>query len=119
MKNNWQNEILRDENELGWLKYSLEKRETEYSPSSVIGGNYKPFIDEYKNKSHLARSKTKSEIYQYGKSSSQKIEITVSDTLPDDELKPLLIFIHGGYWQELSLEESFLTPSMREYFFLP
>ena len=51
MKNNWQNEIFRNESELGWLKYSLEKRETEYSPSSVIGGNYKPFIDEYKNKS--------------------------------------------------------------------
>ena len=29
MKNNWQNEKLRDVNELGWLKYSLEKRETE------------------------------------------------------------------------------------------
>ena len=109
MKNNWQNEIFRNESELGWLKYSLEKRETEYSPSSVIGGNYKPFIDEYKNKSHLARSKTKSEIYQYGKSSSHKIEITVSDTSPNNELKPLLIFIHGGYWQELSLEESFFS----------
>ena len=46
MKNNWQNEKIKNENELGWLKYSLEKRETEYSPSSVIGGNYKPFTDE-------------------------------------------------------------------------
>ena len=70
MKNNWQNEIFKDENELGWLKYPLKKRETEYSPSSVIGGNYKPFIDEYKNKIHLARSKAKSEFYQYGISSS-------------------------------------------------
>ena len=107
MKNNWQNETLRDANKLGWLKYPLKKRESEYSPSSMIGGNYKPFIDEYKNKSHLARSKAKSEIYQYGISSSHKIEITVSDTSSNNELKPLLIFIHGGYWQELSLEESF------------
>ena len=77
MKNIWQNEIFKDENELGWLKYSLEKRETEYSPSSVIGGNYKPFIDEYKNKSHLARSKAKSKIYQYGKSSSKSSHIAL------------------------------------------
>ena len=111
MKKYWQTEIFKDERELGWINYSFDKRETEYSPSSVIGDNYRPFIDEYKSKSHIARSKVKSKIYKYGKNSSHKIEITVSDLSSDDRLKPLLIFIHGGYWQELSLEESFF-PAM-------
>ena len=111
MQKNWQIEKFNGATELGWINYSSDKRETEYSPSSVIGGNYRPFIDEYKSKSHIARSKAKSKIYQYGKNSSHKIEITVSDLSSNDRLKPLLIFIHGGYWQELSLEESFF-PAM-------
>ncbi len=109
MKKYWRTEKFKDERELGWINYSFDKRETEYSPSSVIGGNYRPFIDEYKSKSHIARSKVKSKIYKYGKNSSHKIEITVSDFSSNDRLRPLLVFIHGGYWQELSLEESFFS----------
>ena len=107
MKKNLQNKKFRDETELGWVNFSLKKRENEYSPSSIIGGNYRHYIDEYKNKSQIARSNVNSEIYKYGESSSHKIEITVSDLSSDNKLKPLLVFIHGGYWQELSIEESF------------
>ena len=107
---NWDQNKYFDVGELNWKKFSLSERDTEYSPSSVIDGNYQPFIKKYASESEVARTVVKSKIHQYGNKKNQVIEITTFEK-SDNELKPLLVFIHGGYWQELSIKESF-SPSI-------
>ena len=60
---------------LSWESLSLFERDKEYSPSSVIGGDYTPFINKYLSESKLARSHVNSKIYNYGKKDNQIIEI--------------------------------------------
>jgi len=103
---NWGQNKYFDVGELNWKKFSLSERDTEYSPSSVIDGNYQPFIKKYASESEVARTVVQSKIHQYGNKTNQVIEITTFEK-SDNELKPLLVFIHGGYWQELSIKESF------------
>ena len=94
--------------DLDWRKLSLSERDREYSPSSAIGGNYTPFIQKYITESKLARSIVSSRKYQYGNKENQIIEIAHKfNKKTDRNLDPLLVFFHGGYWQELSVEESF------------
>ena len=104
---NWKTEKFPDDIELVWKSLSVSKREEEYSPSSVIGGDYKKFINEYKEKSNFSRSKLNSKKYHYGKKNSQQVELAIPNKNILADSIPLLVFIHGGYWQELSLEESF------------
>ena len=91
--------------DLDWRELSLSERDNEYSPSSAIGGDYTPFIQKYVTESKMARSNVSSQKYQYGEKENQFIEI--AHTLNNKDLDPLLVFFHGGYWQELSVEESF------------
>jgi arylformamidase len=85
---------------------SIEEREREYSPSSCIGGNYQPLIQAYAQQSRAARSATPGRLgLAYGRGASQRLDLFV----PAPALgaaPPLLVFIHGGYWQELSKEDS-------------
>jgi arylformamidase len=91
-----------------WRAFSADDREREYSPSSCIGGNYAPYIDAYKSQSAAARSKTESiRNLAYGESSSECLDLF----LPLSRLAPLLVFIHGGYWQELSKQDSVFAAS--------
>lgn len=94
---------------LSWESLSLFERDKEYSPSSAIGGDYTPFINKYTSESKLARSHVNSKIYNYGKKDNQIIEIANprSNSKSNQPPFPLLVFFHGGYWQELSLKESF------------
>ena len=103
---NWDQNKYFDVGELNWKKFSLSERDTEYSPSSVIDGNYQPFINKYVSESKIARTVVQSKIHQYGNKKNQVIEITTFEKSLN-ELRPLLVFIHGGYWQELSIKESF------------
>ena len=93
--------------DLEWNNFSIKEIDREYSPSSVIGGDYKPFINKYESDSEIARSVVSSETFLYGIKQSQKIEITSFNKNSNQNLKPILAFIHGGYWQELSVKESF------------
>jgi arylformamidase len=87
----------------------LEVREREYSPSSCIGGNYKPFVAAYVSESIASREHA---IHNggvwtehcYGADSTQRLDYC----RPTSQMaKPgLLLFIHGGYWQELSAKDS-------------
>jgi len=77
--------------------------EQEYSPSSRVGGSAAPFIEDYRSRSATARRQLAGRV----------------EELPGGTLlvraaasAPLLVFIHGGYWQALSAEESlFLAPA--------
>jgi arylformamidase len=94
-----------------WKNLSLEERECEYSPSSCIGGDYRPFLAAY---STLSRQSHADAIaaggewrrLSYGTKSKQGIDICLPKRDVVAAKTSLLIFIHGGYWQELSAADS-------------
>ncbi|MCY3829168.1 MAG: alpha/beta hydrolase [Rhodospirillaceae bacterium] len=88
-----------------WRTMTPAQLEREYSPSSVIGGDYAPYIRDHRAGSGRARAACRRvETLAYGDGPSNSIDIA----LPDDGKDcPLIVYIHGGYWQELSKIESF------------
>ena len=92
--------------EINWRNLNASQLEEEYSPSSVIGGNYLPFIHEYiKRSDDVASSNSIIECF-YGPMQSNSVDLILPENTPKDKPFPLLVFIHGGYWQELSKKES-------------
>jgi arylformamidase len=88
---------------IDWQKLSLEDREREYSPSSCIGGNYQPYIRAYAELSAAARRSHVPVTVRYGTTAQQSLDLFV----PAGVVRPpVLVFFHGGYWQELSKEDS-------------
>ncbi len=87
----------------------LAERELAYSPSSCIGGDYAPFVQEYVTRSvaalHIPGARCG---LAYGPAASNTLDLFLPpvDGLAGSNLPPLLVFIHGGYWQELSKNES-------------
>lgn len=89
----------------------VEDRERAYSPSSCIGGNYQPYIRAYAERSQAARAEAQAlggrwVDARYGRHSSQRIDLCLPVDASSHSPCPLLVFIHGGYWQELSAGES-------------
>ncbi len=92
---------------------SLEERERAYSPSSCIGGNYHPFIAAYQTQSTGARADCSAlgatwSVLRYGDHAAQQITLCLPSAGGETAGQPtgLLVFIHGGYWQELSAQDS-------------
>jgi arylformamidase len=86
-------------------------REREYSPSSVIGGDYAPFVARYRAASDAARRSLRVERdLRYGSATRACLDYVPA---PAGASRPgLLVYFHGGYWQELSKEDSaFLAPA--------
>jgi arylformamidase len=99
------------------LVLSDAQREQQYSPSSVIGGNYQPFIAAYAALSQAARSRVPMLAdRRYGVAPRALLDFfPAAKQLGSTQLPGLLVFIHGGYWQELSKNESaFLAPAWHE-----
>jgi arylformamidase len=77
--------------------------EREYSPSSRVGGSSAPFVADYERRSEVARRELGDRVR----------------ALPGGSLfaearlgAPLLVFVHGGYWQALSAAASlYLAPA--------
>jgi len=91
-----------------WHTLTLAEREREYSPSSRTGGDYRPFVEAYRRRSADSKERATGlggrwAVGHYGRAETQRIDICVP---PDAAGVPLLVFIHGGYWQELSAEAS-------------
>ncbi|MGG5142660.1 MULTISPECIES: alpha/beta hydrolase [Alcaligenes] len=92
--------------------FSPQDREREYSPSSCIGGNYAPYIEQYAtlSKAALVGSAHHVEL-AYGDAAAHKLDLFLPAGTHSESLPPLLLFIHGGYWQELSkASSSFSAP---------
>ena len=99
------------------LDLSEAARERAYSPSSCIGGNYQPFIAAYGEQSRAARERASAlgarwlEV-RYGDAAAQRMDLclppaaTAAATAAEAGGCGLLVYIHGGYWQELSARES-------------
>jgi arylformamidase len=89
----------------GWRVLSPVERERAYSPSSAIGGNYQPFIQAYVDRSAAARAAVPGALnLRYGSTATQRLDLFTPPA--SGNTPPLLVFIHGGYWQELSKNES-------------
>lgn len=94
--------------ELDWRRLSDAEREREYSPSSCIGGNYQPFIRAYIEQSAAAYRAHPPTTLTYGSAATQTIDMF---TPPRVTRPPMLVYFHGGYWQELSkCESAFAVP---------
>ena len=93
-----------------WRSLDAAAREREYSPSSVIGGDYQPFIRAYTERSAEARRATPGKLnLRYGDADAQCLDLFIPSARSAGhaaQLPPLLLLIHGGYWQELSKNES-------------
>ncbi len=97
-----------------WRELDAAAREREYSPSSVIGGDYQPFLRAYAERSRAARARTPGRLdLRYGSGAAQCLDLFVPgdvggplSSAPLAMPPPLLVFIHGGYWQELSKTDS-------------
>jgi len=88
---------------LDWRRLLAEEREREYSPSSCIGGNYQPYIHAYVEQSAAARRLHPPTTIRYGPAERQTLDLFVPEGVARP---PMLVFFHGGYWQELSKQES-------------
>ncbi|TAG28178.1 MAG: alpha/beta hydrolase [Burkholderiales bacterium] len=87
--------------------------EKEYSPSSAIGGNYQPYVQQYidRSKEAFVRVPCHRDL-RYGKAERALIDYFPAPQTSTNQSPGLLVFIHGGYWQELSKNESsFLAPA--------
>ncbi len=95
------------------LLQALAQRERDYSPSSAIGGNYQPFIQAYGDRSKVAYEQVPCvKNLRYGQAERALIDYFPAPTSSRHGKPGLLVFIHGGYWQELSKNESgFLAPA--------
>lgn len=90
-----------------WRNLDAGTREREYSPSSCIGGDYQPFIAAYAERSAAARARLSGRLgLAYGAAPRQCLDLFVPRAAAAAQPPPLLVFIHGGYWQELSKDES-------------
>ena len=85
-------------------------RQREYSPSSCLpNGDYQTYILEYRRASEAAWARAgdhptaSTTTVRYGDDEAHVIDVMA---LGGDRPAPLLAFIHGGYWQELSKKES-------------
>ena len=93
---------MTEENQL-----DLENLNREYSPSSCVD-DIDVYIQQYIELSYTAKTVAKSQNallsdLHYGKSNTQSIDLYLPTGASQ---KKLMVYIHGGYWQELSKEES-------------
>ncbi|MEQ5837904.1 alpha/beta hydrolase [Paraburkholderia acidicola] len=73
-----------------------------YSPSSVAG-NYREIIDAYGSTSRRTLQRSPAIRVRYGNHPDEYVLLFEPDGGP---ARALLVFFHGGYWQELSAEDA-------------
>lgn len=93
-----------------WRHMSHAKLEQEYSPSSCID-DFMVHINAYVTQSKEAQAQLS---YQSNLAYSDEAN-ELLDYFPAQANGPLVVFIHGGYWQELSKNEScMMAPGLLE-----
>jgi arylformamidase len=77
--------------------------EGEYSPSSMLGGGISGYLAAYAELSAKARRQFACrEDLRYGGRETERLDFFP----PLQKGSPLFVFVHGGYWQELSHKQS-------------
>ncbi len=92
-----------------WRGWHRERLDREYSPSSTIA-DLSAEIAGYRSASQAARQATPPVTVAYGREAFETVDLFRP---PTPGPHPTLIYIHGGYWQELSKRESaFMVPAL-------
>ena len=91
-----------------WKHFSHAKLEQEYSPSSCVD-DIMIYIQSYIDDSAANKRSLKAQSnLDYGAANTLGL-----DYFPGQDKQPLVVYIHGGYWQELSKNEScFMAASL-------
>lgn len=98
-----------------WRAFDDATREREYSPSSCIGGDYRPFIEAYRHRSAEARREAQRRGGRWQRlavdhapvpATFPAVELCLPPPAATAQPTGVLLFVHGGYWQELSAEAS-------------
>jgi arylformamidase len=87
-----------------WMTMSLVDREREYSPSSMIGGDLTEVLAGYRDDSETTRQQFPPATFAYGDLSDELIDLYQPTVHGPDPV--LHMYLHGGYWQQLSRHES-------------
>jgi arylformamidase len=92
-----------------WRRWPRAELEREYSPSTTIA-DLGAEIDGYRAASAAARDTVTPRVVRYGSKPSETLDLFLpTGTGPH----PALVYLHGGYWQELSKNESaFMVPAL-------
>jgi arylformamidase len=90
-----------------WRTWPLAERERQYSPSSCVAA-IEPFLDAYVARSRDAETRFRC---QKNLSWGERPDETFDYFSAASADAPLLVYIHGGYWQEHSKDESLFAAS--------
>ena len=92
-----------------WPQMTAPELTAAYSPSTMVGGDLAPFIEDYITQSAAGYATVGPvQTLTYGRKPAQTIDVAMPLRASG---APLHVFIHGGYWQELSKKESFFAAS--------
>ncbi|MDQ2814425.1 MAG: alpha/beta hydrolase [Actinomycetota bacterium] len=82
-----------------------------YSPSRIVP-EYRSVLAEYRRLSDIAKERLPCELnVRYGEATGELLH----HFAPRRDGSPLLVFVHGGHWQELSIDDScFAAPALAE-----
>jgi arylformamidase len=80
-------------------------RDREYSPSLCVD-DLNRFLREYAARSARARASLPWTEHAYGPAPAERLYFFPAARAGADARAPLHVFVHGGYWQELSKEDS-------------
>lgn len=84
--------------------FSQAELDRAYSPSSKVE-SLDPYLARYASDSAAARARhgaARWKTHAYGPSADERLDLFLPETTP----APLLVFIHGGYWQALGKDDS-------------
>jgi arylformamidase len=99
---NWLNETQMKQDESNWRDWPLAERERQYSPSSCVPA-LAPYLDAYAARSREAEQRCRClKNLRWGEQPDETFDYFPAAAAD----APLLVFFHGGYWQELSKGES-------------
>lgn len=86
--------------------------DAEYSPSRIVP-DFRSILAEYRRLSDAAKRSLPCELgVRYGDGEGELLH----HFPPPREGGPLLVFVHGGHWQELSIDDScFAAPALAEH----
>ncbi|MFC4117766.1 alpha/beta hydrolase [Nonomuraea zeae] len=95
--------------------FDKEQLDVQYSPSSMVA-DLRPFLDDYALRSRQARAELAGLLQRdlpYGPGPDERLDVYGPPATDAGSAgSPALFFVHGGYWQALSKEESaFAAPA--------
>lgn len=91
-----------------WRQWPLAERQRQYSPSSMIA-SIDDELQRYRQDSLVAQLRHPPHTVAYGDHLTETIDIY----LPSTPVRGTLVYVHGGYWQLLSKDDSaFVVPDL-------